>query len=84
MRNSSQTTVVRIHGVDMNRGNVDVREYVDSLLSSVHFYQSRFMRLFALVCARLGITPRSLALVPIQSKPATRPTGVWLVPASLR
>jgi hypothetical protein len=82
MRKSSQTTVVRIHE-GMNRGNVDGRDYVDSLLSRVRIHQSRLMRSFALICAQLGIAPRSLALAPIQGRPAMCQAKNWSTPESL-
>ena len=82
MRNSSQTTVARIHE-GMNRGNVGTRNFVDSLLSRVRFYQSCCRRSMALFGVQLGIAPRSLALVPAQSTPAMRQRKTWPTPVHL-
>lgn len=82
MRTSSHRTIVRIH-VDMNRGNGKVRDYVESLLSRMRFFQSRLMRSLAHFGASWGIAPRSFALIPIQGRPATAQGQTWPTPENL-
>ncbi len=71
MRNSSITTVERLHAFDMERGVVDSLQNCDgSLLSRVRFYWSRIQRSFARLAAQMGMTPRSFAPAILRSGPS--------------